>query len=156
MNWITGRGGIELSDLEDNGDVQETDLNFRDGNGFSSHARFTVLKIEFKPSVILKFRKASCYSKQKIQKNVTKLAGQAQGRQGRKTLADRIGIKPKRKDGEYNENQSEDFILDNLEEQEMVVKEDEMVYYRARKLVPRQELKLGMERLEAFNFCEPF
>lgn len=106
-----------------------------------------VKKIEFTLCVIFKFRKASCYSKQKIQKNVTKLGGQAQGRQGRKTLADRIGIKPKRKDGECNEVASDDFIVDNMDEQDLALKEDEVVYYRARKLVPRQELKLGMERL---------
>ena len=31
---------MELSDLEENGEIQEIDMNFREGNGFSSHARF--------------------------------------------------------------------------------------------------------------------
>ena len=85
---------------------------------------------------------------------MTKLGGQMLGRQGRKTLADRIGIKPKRKEGECNELPPEEFMVDNIDDQDMIVKEDEVVYYRARKLVPRQELKLGMERLYPWNVCK--
>ena len=78
---------------------------------------------------------------------MTKTGGSASERRGRKTLADRIGIKAKRKDGECTEVATEDFFIDNIEDQETIVKDDEVIYFRARKLVPRQELKLGMARL---------
>ena len=79
---------------------------------------------------------------------MTKTGGSASERRGRKTLADRIGIKAKRKDGECTEVATEDFFIDNMEDQETIVKDDEVIYFRARKLVPRQELKLGMARLD--------
>ena len=42
--------------------------------------------------------------------------------------------------------QSEEFIPDNIDDPDITIKEDEIIYFKARKIVPRNELKLGMER----------
>ena len=76
---------------------------------------------------------------------MSKTTGVIQGKQGKKTLADRIGIKGKRKDGEYLESHSDECIAD-LDDQDTTIKEDEIVYYKVRKIVPRKELKEGMAR----------
>ena len=41
---------------------------------------------------------------------------------------------------------SEECIADNGDDQDTTFKEDEITYYKAQKIVPRQELKLGMSR----------
>lgn len=76
---------------------------------------------------------------------MSKATGIIQGKQGKKTLADRIGIKGKRRDGECLESQSEEYIAE-LDDQDTTIKEDEIIYYKARKIVPRKELKEGMAR----------
>ena len=90
------------------------------------------------------FRKQSCSSKQKIGKTAIR---SVQGtRNNRKTLADRIGIKAKKKDLDCQEAESLEYIADTIEEQDTTIKEDEVIYYKAQKIVPQHELKLGMER----------
>ena len=80
---------------------------------------------------------------------MTKVAGAGQGRGARKTFADRIGIKAKRRDpADFPESASEECIADNGDDQDTTFKEDEIIYYKAQKIVPRQELKLGMSRSE--------
>ena len=61
-------------------------------------------------------RKSSCYSKQKVQKNVIKLPGKT----GRKTLADRMGIKGKKKELDHADSQSEEYLADNNEDQDTI------------------------------------
>ena len=78
---------------------------------------------------------------------MTKVAGAGQGRGARKTFADRIGIKAKRRDpADFPESASEECIADIGDDQDTTFKEDEIIYYKAQKIVPRQELKLGMSR----------
>ena len=89
-------------------------------------------------------RKQSCYSKQKIGKTATRSVQGA--RNNKKTLADRIGIKAKKKDFDYQEAESLECIADTIDDQDTTIKEDEVIYYKAKKIVPRHELKLGMER----------
>ena len=93
-----------------------------------------------------KFRKPSCYSKQKIGKVVTRSGGGQGIRVNKKTLADRIGIKAKKKEVDCQETESLEYIADTIEDQDTTIKEDEVIYYKAKKIVPRHELKLGMER----------
>ena len=89
------------------------------------------------------FRKQSCYSKQKIGKAGRSVQGT---KNNKKTLADRMGIKAKKKDFDCQEAESLEFIADTIDDQDTTIKEDEVIYYKAKKIVPRQELKLGMER----------
>ena len=59
-----------------------------------------------------------------------------------------MGIKAKKKDFDCQEAESLEFIADTIEDQDTTIKDDEVIYYKAKKIVPRQELKLGMERWE--------
>ena len=68
------------------------------------------------------------------------------GKSGRKTLADRMGIKGKKKEFEHLDSQSEEYLVDNNEDADTTIKDDEIVYYRARRMVPLTELKVGMAR----------
>ena len=55
-------------------------------------------------------------------------------------------VKAKKKDFDCQEAESLEFIADTIEDQDTTIKDDEVIYYKAKKIVPRQELKLGMER----------
>ena len=68
------------------------------------------------------------------------------GKSGRKTLADRMGIKGKKKEFEHPDSQSEEYLVDNNEDADTTIKDEEIVYYRARRMVPLKELKVGMAR----------
>ena len=68
------------------------------------------------------------------------------GKSGRKTLADRIGIKGKKKECEHPDSQSEEYLVDNNDDADTTIKDEEIVYYRARRMVPLKELKVGMAR----------
>ena len=118
MNWISGKGTNENQDAED-GDSPV-------GDAYSNQTR-----------------KPSCYHpKQRIHKNISKQISKPTKR----TFADRIGIKPKKKEPDHD-SQIEDFINDNSDELDTIIKDDELVYFKARKIVPRLDLKLGMSRL---------
>ena len=117
MNWISGKSTAENLDAED-GDSPI-------GDTYPNQTR-----------------NPSCYhSKQRIQKNSSKHAS----KHTKRTFADRIGIKPKKKEPDHD-SQIEDFINDNSDELDTTIKDDELVYYKARKIVPRVNLKLGMSR----------
>ena len=83
------------------------------------------------------FRKSSCYSKQKVVKNVIK----GTGKSGRKTW---MGIKGKKKELDHADSQSEEYLVDD--DQDTTIKDEDIVYYRARRLIPIAELKVGMGR----------
>ena len=68
------------------------------------------------------------------------------GKSGRKTLADRMGIKGKKKEFDHPDSQSEEYLVDNNDDADTTIKDEEIVYYRARRMVPLKELKVGMAR----------
>ena len=84
-------------------------------------------------------RKASCYhARTKLPKNASKAP--------KRTFADRIGIRTKKKEHDHD-SQSEDFITETSDDQNTLTKDDELIFYKATKIVPRVDLKLGMARL---------
>ena len=46
---------------------------------------------------------------------------------------------------DHADSQSEEYLVDNNEDQD-TIKEEEIVYYRARRMIPVQELRVGMAR----------
>ena len=56
-----------------------------------------------------------------------------------------MGIKGKKKELDHADSQSEEYLADNNEDQD-TIKDEEIVYYRARRMIPVQELKVGMAR----------
>ena len=88
-------------------------------------------------------RKPSCYhSKQKNHKNPSKQIS----KHNKRTFAARIGIKAKKKEPEHD-SQLDDFIYENSDDLDTITKDDELLYFKATKIVPRLDLKLGMSRL---------
>ena len=61
-----------------------------------------------------------------------------------------MGIKGKKKELDHADSQSEEYLADNNEDQD-TIKEEEIVYYRARRMIPVQELKVGMARFTSTN-----
>lgn len=117
-NWLSGKGKSDIQDVED-GDSPVGDV-------YSYQTR-----------------KQSCYhSKQKIHKNPAKQISKPTKR----TFADRIGIKAKKKEPDHD-SQIDDFIYENSDDLDTITKDDELLYFKATKIVPRVDLKLGMSRL---------
>jgi hypothetical protein len=108
----------------DNQDVEDGDSPVGDGNANQT-------------------RKPSCYhSKQKIHKNPSKQIS----KHNKRTFAARIGIKAKKKEPDHD-SQLDDFIDENSDDLDTITKDDELLYFKATKIVPRLDLKLGMSRL---------
>ena len=116
-NWISGKGANENQDAED-GDSPV-------GDAFANQSR--------KPSYY--------HSRQRIHKNLPKQIAKPTKR----TFADRIGIKAKKKEPDHD-SQIEDFIYENSDDLDTITKDDELLYFKATKIVPRLDLKLGMSR----------
>ena len=117
-NWLSGKGKSDNQDIED-GDSPV-------GDPYSNQTR-----------------KPPCYhSKQKIHKNTSKQISKP----NKRTFADRIGIKAKKKEPDHD-SQIDDFIYENSDDLDTITKDDELLYFKATKIVPRLDLKLGMSRL---------
>ena len=116
-NWLSGKSTNENQDAED-GDSPVGDV-------FGSQSR--------KPSYH--------HQKQKIQKNISKQVPKTTKR----TFADRIGIKTKKKELD-RDSQIDDYIYENSDDLDTLTKDEELLYFKVTKLVPRLNLKLGMSR----------
>ena len=55
-----------------------------------------------------------------------------------------MGIKGKKKELDHTDSQSEEYLVDD--DQDTTIKDEDIVYYRARRMIPVQELKVGMGR----------
>ena len=96
----------------------------------------------------IQIRKSSCYhGKMKVNRNISKPA--------KRTFADRIGIKSKKKEAEI-ESQIDDFIYEHSDDLDTITKDDELVYFRATKIVPKNDLRIAMSRLRfLLDICCP-
>ena len=117
-NWLSGKSGGENQDIED-GDSPV-------GEVLGSQSR--------KPSFH--------HGKQKVQKSVSKQASKPANR----TFADRIGIKKKKKKEPDHDSQIDDYIYENSDDLDTITKDEELLYFKVTKIVPRIDLKLGMSR----------
>ena len=73
----------------------------------------------------------------------------------RRTLAERVGIKQRRKEMEQD-GHAEELTQENSDELDTSVKDEELVCYRARRLVPCTDLRNGMARLHfLLDTCSP-
>ena len=63
----------------------------------------------------------------------------------KRTFADRIGIKSKKKDPDHD-SQIDDYIYDNSDDLDTITKDEEVLFFKVTKIVPRLDLKLGMSK----------
>ena len=116
-NWLSGKATCENQDVED-GDSPVGDV-------FVSQSR--------KPSYH--------HPRQKVQKSVSKQVSKP----AKRTIAERIGIKSKKKDPDHD-SQMDDYIYDNSDDLDTITKDEEVLFFKVTKIVPRLDLKLGMSK----------